>query len=671
MPLCTICQKLTFFSWWALPEGSRQILRKERRFKEDSDDDSGDYFDRYMLHRPTFGSLARSAESGCQFCKLLARALLKKPGDRKLVFLMVHQLDTRPNAFEWAEGKRKVEDPTTNFLAVPTDAWGYVRVRCGEAYGEVWLHEYNGRIKSTIRENKFDFINSTYSPSCFRLAKLWMNQCTKSHSRCAEYGLPKTRLPKRVIYIDPEDPQVCRLVEGEGREAPYIALSYCWGSTPIPKTTTTNIKKRRQSILLATLTKTFQDAIFIARILGIDYIWIDSMCIIQDNDLDWQEQAASMCDIYRQATLTIAAAKGTDGNAGCFSDRLAAEVRPVRLTFNFPEKNSDDPPWWLPVMEIYASKDVTKKNPLDRRAWCYQEEQLSPRMLRYHENGLHWSCISLKASEASVTGTRRGAKDILSGIGHKPVTTVGGRLVPNEVLVREGWRSVVLAYYQRQLTYQSDRFPALSGVALAVQKRFNDTYVAGFWRIHLHYELLWSWDKHKKNPVKQKFHPPEQYVAPSWSWASMKAGDIWWPRSWDLDFPEEPAFEILDVVCSPVGSNVFGAISNGSIYARGKLRQVQERVSPERNNRKVSRTVSSQALVASVDFDEEGPEPTEIWCFPVLCAVKSSAFHSNTVRAMLLTPTGLEPDEYRRVGIAVVQNGSWFKEASMMRFKIV
>ena len=79
-----------------------------------------------------------------------------------------------------------------------------------------------------------------------------------------------------------------------------------------------------------------------------------------------------------------------------------------------------------------ASKDATKKNHLDTRAWCFQEEQLSLRMLRYHENGLHWSCISLNSSEASVTSMRRQANDILSGIGYKLGTTVDRKLDPTE-----------------------------------------------------------------------------------------------------------------------------------------------------------------------------------------------------------------------------------------------
>lgn len=100
--------------------------------------------DRYMLHQPNLAALTRSANGGCEFCKLIARAFYTKPQEGKLVYLTVHQLDTRPDVSEWLQGKRKVRDPSANFTLVPNDSWGYVRVRCGDVRGEIPLHDFDG-----------------------------------------------------------------------------------------------------------------------------------------------------------------------------------------------------------------------------------------------------------------------------------------------------------------------------------------------------------------------------------------------------------------------------------------------------------------------------------------------------------------------------------------------
>lgn len=118
------------------------------------------------------------------------------------------------------------------------------------------------------------------------VAKNWMEECENNHPDCREHtDLPE--LPTRIIDVGDEgrDP---RLVDGAGRYSQYATLSHCWGDVPTIKTETESIRLRRDGIPLETLPKTFCEAIQVCRKLGMPYLWIDSLCIIQDSKGDWE-----------------------------------------------------------------------------------------------------------------------------------------------------------------------------------------------------------------------------------------------------------------------------------------------------------------------------------------------------------------------------------------------
>jgi hypothetical protein len=104
------------------------------------------------------------------------------------------------------------------------------------------------------------------------------------------------------------------LFEASDIVAPYIALSHCWGQTAIVRTTKATFARRKQGIDISLLPPAFRDAIDIACRLDVRYLWIDSLCIIQDDQLDWQTKSARMSTIYQQTLLTISA--GLSGHGG-------------------------------------------------------------------------------------------------------------------------------------------------------------------------------------------------------------------------------------------------------------------------------------------------------------------------------------------------------------------
>jgi hypothetical protein len=110
------------------------------------------------------------------------------------------------------------------------------------------------------------------------------------------------------------------LVNSDGRCAPYIALSHCWGLAHILTTTTETLAARMEGIPPSVLPLTFQHAVQITRALNFRYLWIDSICIIQNDELDWQRESANMCNIYKNSAVTIAADAASDSTKGCFCE---------------------------------------------------------------------------------------------------------------------------------------------------------------------------------------------------------------------------------------------------------------------------------------------------------------------------------------------------------------
>ena len=128
-----------------------------------------------------------------------------------------------------------------------------------------------------------------------------------------------TSLPARVLDVSNDR---VRLHETRGEHGSYLTLSHCWGRNPIVRTFKENYAVHREGIAWKALSKTFQDAVILTRRLGYQYLWIDSLCIVQDDPKDWEGQASQMAQIYSNSDLTIAATKSEDESRGCFSNRL-------------------------------------------------------------------------------------------------------------------------------------------------------------------------------------------------------------------------------------------------------------------------------------------------------------------------------------------------------------
>ncbi|KAK0616545.1 heterokaryon incompatibility protein-domain-containing protein, partial [Immersiella caudata] len=338
------------------------------------------------------------------------------------------------------------------------------------------------------------------SPEAFNQLRKWLDTCKTSHAECAAKG---GHLPTRVLNVGKPGQDTVRLhIVQPGETGHYMALSHCWGKTKILRTLKANIVDHQKGIPLKSLTRTFFDAVEVTRQLGIQFLWIDSLCIIQDSAQDWEKEAAKMGDVYRFSYLTIAAAYAEDSNGGILRSAYNTAWAPIKCTVGNTVGSA---------ALTYRPRDHShlSTSPLHTRAWVLQERILSPRTIHYDKDQMLWECRRVRRCE---TGVPESAINVSS------TKLWDGRLKFDAAHLHEfwwDWYDMLEDFTGRGITVGDDRLPALSGIAGVMEHVTGDGgYVAGLWRQHLPWGLLWR----KRNDW---LGSPGKYRAPSWSWASL------------------------------------------------------------------------------------------------------------------------------------------------------
>ncbi|KAI1101835.1 heterokaryon incompatibility protein-domain-containing protein, partial [Jackrogersella minutella] len=255
--------------------------------------------------------------------------------------------------------------------------------------------------------------DSTDSLSLWKLCRSWMENCIKNHEKCKSLHHGETRWPTRLLYIgnlsdedissrDPNSPRIeLHLMKGKQPEGFYMTLSHCWGDPEkMLKLTMEDYEHRKENgFSHAELPKTFQDAIRLCRFLRSDYLWIDSLCIIQDSEEDWMQESQSMANVYLYSRCNIAATASRAPTEGCFYRRDPAVVSPLEIKFN--ERHSGK----IPSVRRYLFLDnrIWKRSvenaPLNKRAWVMQERALATRQIHCGRDQISWECNQTTASE--------------------------------------------------------------------------------------------------------------------------------------------------------------------------------------------------------------------------------------------------------------------------------
>ncbi|KAI4861826.1 HET-domain-containing protein [Hypoxylon rubiginosum] len=376
----------------------------------------------------------------------------------------------------------------------------------------------------------WDIVEDSTTQAAFDRAARWLSHCMKYDEPCRPPDAHFT--PRRLLNVGQEGgPFLVKPTE----PTEYACLSYCWGETAESVLRTTNV----------------QDAVKVCRGLNIPYLWVDSLCIIQDDAEAWHHDASMMDHIYLNSQLTIAALEPSSCKTGFLG----------KQRFGFPG-------WQHQVkLQDTSRKVIVRPEPdiveysLDKRGWCLQETMLSQRRLCFDGNEMSWECLCRKVCECGhyiwslkepgrndISLVQIGAllkEDVLlsAPLPRKPISSLMatsrylewlmGTRSPNLVgtapdRIYELWRTAVSSYSKRLLSRQSDKLMALAGLARVIIRSREgnygeNEYLAGLWKIELPFELAWMAIDSKPRPhplVDGESAAANQKHFPSWSWAS-------------------------------------------------------------------------------------------------------------------------------------------------------
>lgn len=431
------------------------------------------------------------------------------------------------------------------------------------------------------QEDESFHIHSTGSSRALGVAKQWLEVCRASpaHSLCREaYGKissgPFGPLPTRVLHVGSEHRDPC-LFESNGTRAPYCILSYCWGRPGNAITTKSNISERIKGIPLTSLPTLLHQAVLTARAPGYDYIWIDALCIIQDDEEDWAREASVMHELYSRADLTITSLVAGDSRDNLFQPRPRRVCRPIPLNFGHLIPKRERPPFKEGIVvelavhpELKIAQETPVSGPVHQRAWTLQEQAMSIRLLYFGAGLLHWECLhdyrleSYPCSEGKTPNINiafyknRHSKLITKGL--PPFKGLSSsRQDPFEV-----WQAQVQEFTKRQMTKPSDRIPAFLAISKSIAMLLKDEFVGGIWKGENHLLESLCWRLQQPDITDPR--------GPTWTWSS-RFGEA----SYSFLEHEGKKTRKAHIVSCDAGANRSQSHVFGSITLKGTLKLVQ------------------------------------------------------------------------------------------------
>lgn len=376
---------------------------------------------------------------------------------------------------------------------------------------------------------------------------------------------------------------------------PYLALSYCWGGDQEYKTTKERINSGDSQLDWSRIPKSIQDALVVTASLGYKYLWVDSLCIVQDDDKnEVAKQIGMMSEIYTNATLTIMASKAESATEGFLGDMApSAELLPgaqplAQLRF-WDRKSGEE-------STVYAwdtgSLDIQQMDPIDTRGWTFQEYYLSTRVLEYRSKQVKWfcrCCVGRRAAEFARDERftdgwfyHRSNDDRISLTTNAELLE-GSHMHATQCVIENEcsepgeidkllWRFYYLVevYSGRQLSLSQDRILAISGIAELLRSRLGEEYAAGLWKRTLPLALLWQ-----RNHALCKPRPrPGDYQGPSWSWTAVNGGIYFHFKRMEDMWSVTVSVSNLQVSIDLVEDSApCGAVRFGQITGLGRIRK--------------------------------------------------------------------------------------------------
>ncbi|KAF6805994.1 heterokaryon incompatibility protein [Colletotrichum sojae] len=391
---------------------------------------------------------------------------------------------------------------------------------------------------------------STESEPAQEQMRAWLADCLANHPKCARRHASRDFIPTRVLDVglssEPWPPSYVRVVETtkEPIAGPYATLSHCWGRERFVTLGDENVEEFTTTGVPWALIRSndnFVDAILTTRRLGVRYLWIDSLCIVQQqkHGEDWEAEAPLMHQVYRNSFVNLAATESHDRSGGLFRDRDPVDVVPAQL---LPVADNARFGWesaWRVLPSDLWDRDLLGSH-LYTRGWVFQERMLSPRLLQFTKSQIFWDCAALSACEALPAGlpppldaraaSDRHWRERLQGSGMTVRSLVGGAGDSLEAF----WRAAVRSYTSCALTNHDDKIKAAWGVAKLVRDALGEEYAAGLWTNAVEEQLAWR-VLDRKGAKRAPESGRERF--PRWSWAAV-VGEVDLPNR----VPDVPRF---------------------------------------------------------------------------------------------------------------------------------
>jgi hypothetical protein len=468
------------------------------------------------------------------------------------------------------------------------------------------------------------------SKKSFEIASSWLKNCVESHSSCR----PPPELqkpPRRLIHVGNKT-QNPFLVETfpDLQHVEWLSLSYCWGEEkPSKKLTKDEMSALKNGIPFTDFDDTIQDAILVTRALGISYIWIDALCILQDDE-EWSKDASKMNEIYGGSTVTLVIASSKSVKDGFLKERNLNYI-PVAYSADIGEGRRAK----LFLSPEWDDSERENNGPWSKRGWTMQEGLLPNRILQYTTSQIIWKCCEEQRFERGVTErvedrisetlTYSDPHDIAFESGflwklpaflkfktfksYLPIS-LDYPLMTNPETFRL-WYDLVEDYTQRLFTNFGDRLVAISGLArIYGDMSRNPTYVAGLWKEDLIRGLLWHVKGTTLIPKRSAGDNSTcQEDFPSWSWVSVGAEQV---VQNDLKTNDclRALSEIENIQVDLVDPrDPFGAIKSGrvaSITIRGQLRRLPRLYNKEWASAEASMSELERHISEIVEKESQG-----------------------------------------------------------------
>ena len=371
----------------------------------------------------------------------------------------------------------------------------------------------------------------TASERSLAIAKAWLQRCEDEHPSCQQSELG--RLPTRVIDVGDVSSQP-RVYVSDRERVPYVALSYCWGQRGNIRLLSTNIDEYTQCLPLALLPQTIADAISVARRMNSRYLWVDSLCILQDSKADLEQQLSYMGDIFANTWFTIAAKDSPSSASGLFHARnwptSAVVPTGVRLPSRTIQREAGIHGRMLntrtscfnrlmALPRPYQSRESDETPVLETRGWALQEDLLSRRMLNFGRYELSWTCLEGSCTERhphedDIRGHRKWQWTV-KRVSIAAFVEFGNLNRVDKEAILNRYFDAVNDFVRRQLSESRDKLAAIAGVQGAVGKILEDDPIAGIWQGQFFApSLLWWIEKPQEDATISPLN------CPSWSWAS-------------------------------------------------------------------------------------------------------------------------------------------------------